>query len=346
MADIEFKLVEGRLGNIGLVTLNRPAALNALNFDMIMSLLQQLQSWQDEPDVHAVWIASSSSPAFCAGGDVVSLYKKGAQRVDEIMPFFKNEYQLNCLIRAYKKPYICFLDGITLGGGVGISLHGSHPLATENFSFAMPETGIGFFPDVGGGYLLTRAIAPYGLYLALTGMRIDRDDAERAGLIKHKVAAHSNSALFEALLASDLTVNAHEVVDEVLKDFADDAPSARGSKLEPFLEDMSHAFSQDSVENIFDALAALDSEWSNKTLKLLHTKSPTALKVTFEQLKRCQGLSMAETMAIEYQMTNQFMQEKDFYEGVRALLVDKDNAPNWQPKLIGDVSNNAVANYF
>lgn len=347
MADVEFQVVAGQYGAIGHITLNRAKALNALNHDMINSMYAQLNAWQVDDSIKAVWVDSVSEKAFCAGGDVVTIHNNGKQDINQVLPFFKDEYALNCLIHSYSKPYICWLDGITMGGGVGISLHGNYPLATENFSFAMPETSIGFFPDVGGGYLLTRANQPFGLYLALTGLHIKRDDTVTAGLIKYRVKQADKNDFYQSVLSEDFGTDTDAAMQSLLTDFIDDSDlDTEQAKLSVNQKLIEQSFSADSVEAIFENLKAMVNPWSDKTLAILQAKSPTALKVTFEQLKRCQGLDMASTMEIEYAMTSAFMANHDFYEGVRALLVDKDKNPQWQPAQLSDVTEDTVSGYF
>ena len=344
MSDIHFNTLQAADGLIGEVVLDRPKALNALTFDMINAMLSQLTEWQQAADIKAVLVRSTSEKAFCAGGDVVSLYQAGKQSGEKPLPFFMHEYQLNCLIHAYQKPYICLLDGITMGGGVGISLHGCYPLATEHFSFAMPETGIGFFPDVGGGYLLSRCQQQFGQYLGLTGKRINREDAVYAGLIKYTIARDRQAGFIEALQASHFSNTPFDVVEQLLQDFQQ--PVSSDCTLKSHQDLINQAFSQDSVEKIINTLQDQDKPWSAKTLSTLNSKSPLALKVTLAQLQRAEGLTMVETMQLEYRMVNRFMAGSEFYEGVRALLVDKDKSPNWQPAELQAVSESMVEAFF
>jgi len=344
MSDLIFNELAANNGCIGEIILNRPQALNALNFNMVMLLLDKLNNWQQNDDIKAVIVRSNSSKAFCAGGDVVSLYEQGLESSDKPMPFFRHEYQLNCLIRSYAKPYICLLDGITMGGGVGISLHGKYSLATENFSFAMPETGIGFFPDVGGGYLLTRCKKNFGTYLALTGKRISRADAIYANLIKYSIKNERQNEFVDGLLKLDLSSDIDEKVMALIHGFED--PDIGLASLIEYEESISNVFSLDSIESMLEQLQVIGGAWSDKTMSILASKSPTALKVTLAQMQHCQGLTMEDSMALEYRIVSRFMQGKDFFEGIRALLIDKDKQPRWQPNILSDISINDVEQYF
>ena len=341
MSDILFSVLTGHHGDVGLIELNRVTALNALTYDMIKLMRAKLLSWQQDETIKAVLVRSNSEKAFCAGGDVVQLHQGDKSDISVAMAFFKEEYLLNCLIRAYAKPYICLLNGITIGGGVGISLHGRYPIATENFSFAMPETGIGFFPDVGGGYLLSRCRGVFGMYLGLTGKRISREDAIHCGLIHHTLASEAQDFFVAKLLETDLVMMS---VDNLLSPMSKHAH--QGSGLAKHQAEITEVFSLNSLELMLKSLKKMNSEWSKKTLSILQSKSPTALKVTCEQLKRVQGLSMEQTMQIEFVMSSHFMKGHDFYEGVRALLVDKDKNPQWQPSSLDLISEDTVDNYF
>ena len=332
MADILFEQNK----QVGVVILNRPLALNALTLDMVKSLQVQLIKWANEQAIEAVLVKSSSDKAFCAGGDVRWLYDTGRLNDPEQMQFFWHEYRLNHFIKHFPKPYISLLDGITMGGGVGISLHGSYPIATENFSFAMPETGIGFFPDIGGGYLLSRAKGEIGTYLALTGKRIGVGDALAAGLITHAIARDDLSKIISGLFEGQgiySLLSSHRLPQQ-------------STPLLSVEGEINACFCHDSVEQILSALEEQGSDWSKKTHSLLLSKSPTSLKVTLKQLRLAKSRTMGECMKMEYQMVSQFMKQSDFYEGVRALLVDKDKKPQWHPNLLSDVTEELVDTYF
>nr|HAT8714014.1 enoyl-CoA hydratase/isomerase family protein [Legionella jordanis] len=330
-------------GQIGLVTLNRPQALNALTLDMIQALQQQLLTWESNPNICAVVIRGEGEKAFCAGGDVRWLYEAGLSHNPQQMQFFWHEYRLNHYINRYPKPYIALMDGITMGGGVGVSLHGSYPVATERFVFAMPETSIGFFPDIGASYLLSRCPDAVGLYLGLTGNRISAEDAYALELIKAVVPSESIEKLLHELINRDLSNHPQSVIDDCIKQFAKANSQAPIEEQRKVIKD---CFSRSSVEDIFNALNERGDDWSTTILNSLHFKAPLSLKITFAQIHKAASLNMAQCMAMDYCLVSHFMQGHDFYEGVRALLIDKDKSPRWQPSTLNQVSDAMVMEYF
>lgn len=344
MSNIIFNELKAKQGVFGEIILNRPKALNALSYEMIMLMLDKLTTWQQADAIKAVIVRSNSEKAFCAGGDVVNLYHQGLESPTKPMPFFKHEYHLNCLIRDFGKPYIALLDGITMGGGVGISLHGNFAIATENFSFAMPETGIGFFPDVGGSYLLTRCNHNFGNYLALTGKRIGLTDVMQSGLVNYSIKASEQQQFIDLILTSDLTQPVEKVIDDLLTRLS--KPELPESSFFEIQDEVEAIFGLGTIEEIFSALSQLDTSWARKTLSILQSKSPTALKVTLAQMQRGKNLSMREAMNMEYRIVSRFMEGTEFYEGVRALLVDKDKNPQWAPHRLEDISQIEVDKYF
>ncbi|KTD25465.1 enoyl-CoA hydratase/carnithine racemase [Legionella lansingensis] len=336
-------IVFAREGSIGLIILNRPQALNALTLEMIQALQQQLSVWEKDADVHAVLVQAEGEKAFCAGGDVRWLYQTGLSQDPQQMQFFWHEYRLNHYIHCFSKPYISLMDGMTMGGGVGISLHGSHPIATERFIFAMPETGIGFFPDIGASYLLSRCPGFTGIYLGLTGNRLQAQDAYALGLVKSVVLSSQIPELINDLLKTDLSSHAHERVSACLKKFAKPLESAT---IKHQQEAIDECFAYNTVEEIFAALKAKGDEWATTTLNNLSLKAPLSLKVTLAQIQKAKSLSMAECVMMDYGLVGHFMHGHDFYEGIRALLVDKDKFPRWQPDRLEDVTDAMVAHYF
>lgn len=330
-------------GQLGVVTLNRPQALNALNLPMIKRLQTQLEHWDKDDKIHAVVIQAEGGKAFCAGGDVRWLYEAGRAKNPEQMAFFWHEYRLNHYIHQYRKPYIALMDGITMGGGVGISLHGSYPVASERFIFAMPETGIGFFPDIGASYLLAACPGALGVYLGLTGNRLTAQDALFAGLIKQVVPSEQFPLVLAQLIETDLSKNPQQAVDACLKQFA---MTARQAPIEKDCAAIDYCFAQPSVENIFSALQEEGGEWASGILALLQQKAPLSLKVTLAQIQKAKTMSMAECIKMDYCLVERFMQDSDFYEGVRALLIDKDRTPHWKPASLALVSPAMVADYF
>jgi enoyl-CoA hydratase len=329
--------------NIGVVTLNRPKALNALNLPMISAFLQQLKLWETDDSIHAVVVCSEEGNAFCAGGDVRWLYDAGLRKDPEQLVFFQEEYKLNQCINDYPKPYIALMDGVTMGGGVGISLHGSHPVASEKFLFAMPETSIGFFPDIGASHLLARCPDNFGLYLGLTGSRLNALDAFDLGLIKHVVASDDFSRVFSALIETDLSVNAKERVTDCIDNFA--KPNIESS-INSFREFVNVCFKETTVDGIIARLKESSHKWHSDTIAFMAKKSPLSLRVTLQQILSAKDKTLAESLAMDLRLVAHFMKDNDFYEGVRALLVDKDKSPKWRPSALSDVSSEMVDGYF
>lgn len=328
---------------IGIITLNRPKALNALNVAMIMALEQQLSVWDKADEIKAIVIRAVAGNVFCAGGDVRWLHQMRDNRAEQLS-FFWHEYRLNHMIHNLSKPYIALMDGMAMGGGVGIALHGSHPVASERFVFAMPETSIGLFPDIGASYLLNRCPDAQGVYLGLTGDKLDAHAALRAGLVKHVVSSEYMAELIDVLKQADLDVDAHSTVSQILQEYALHNDSADDRQCTA--EEVSHLFAKPSLALIIKALSQHpDVKMQQIALGLSH-KSPLSLAVTFEQLKRAKGLSLAQCLAMDYILVGHFMAGHDFYEGIRALLIDKDKNPGWNPARLDLVNETQVSDYF
>ncbi|WP_224363152.1 enoyl-CoA hydratase/isomerase family protein [Hyalangium versicolor] len=336
-------------GPLGVVTLDRPKALNALSLEMIRAIRPQLDAWARTPEVKAVVIRGSGGKAFCSGGDVravaLSLGKPPAAG-EEPLPraYFYEEYGLNFLIHHYPKPYIALVDGISMGGGLGLSVHGSHRVVTERLMFAMPETGIGLFPDVGGGWFLPRFPGEVGTYLALTGARATAADALWLGYGTHHVEHSRLDALVQALTEADWGMGApRDVADRVLSSFATDAGSA---PLKAHQETIDRCFAADRVENILAALAAESTEWAESTRATLGRMSPTSLKVTLRQLRKCRSLPYEQIVPIEFRLSQSVTAHPDFREGIRAVLLDKDQRPRWNPATLAEVRDEDVEAFF
>lgn len=329
--------------HIGLITLQRVQALNALTLPMIIALQEQLHAWKNDSDIHAVVIQAAPGKAFCAGGDVRWLYDTGRSNNPQQMQFFWHEYRLNHFIHHFDKPYIALMDGVTMGGGVGISLHGSHPVASERFVFAMPETGIGFFPDIGASYLLSHCPGQFGVYLGLTGARLGPADAYQLGLVKQVVPSDKFQHVLAGLIEADLSTDAHARVDSCLQRYA--MPTQPAPIMELQLA-INSCFNHNDVESIMAALVEKEDSWQREASKTLQEKAPLSLKVTLAQIRKAKSMSMGDCIKMDYCLVGHFMQGHDFYEGVRALLVDKDKSPHWQPNLLSQVSNAKVADYF
>ena len=335
--------IEQREGLV-IVTLNRPRALNALTFAMSRALYDGFARWQADPAVHAVLIKGAGERAFCAGGDLRWLYEVlSTQGVEPALEFYALEYPMNARLHHFTKPYIALLDGVTMGGGVGVSVHGSHRVVTERTVFAMPETGIGLFPDVGATYVLPRLRGALGMYLGLTGARLRPADCVWAQIGSCHVPAERLDALEDALARADLAGDAHGAVDRVLACFQ--TPSGPA----PLAEDIGRIDSCYGGKDLGVVLRALGNEtsgWGERQLEQLSTKSPTSLAVTFRQLHEGAVLDFDDAMRLEYRLVPRFLAGHDFREGVRALIIDKDDRPDWRPSRLEEVSPADVEGYF
>ena len=308
----------------GHLSLNRPDALHALTLDMVHAMTSALVGWRDAEDVEAVIIDHAEGRGFCAGGDIAFLRNSALN--DEGVSgrrFFHDEYQLNHLLFTYPKPVIAFMDGITMGGGVGISQPARFRVATENTRFAMPETGIGLFPDVGGGWYLSRLPGRLGQFLALTGARLDGAECLWAGLATHYLPA-------DRLAEAKARIAQHpDRTEGILAELAVTPPDAR---IAGNADKIARHFASDRYEDILASLEADDSEWAAKELATLRTKSPQTCKVALRQLATSAGLAdFADNMAMEYRIASRVLTRPDFAEGVRAVIVDKSNDPAWNP---------------
>ncbi|MDF1683816.1 MAG: enoyl-CoA hydratase/isomerase family protein [Legionellaceae bacterium] len=330
--------------HLGFITLNRPKALNALTLTMFEVIDKQLRLWQHDSEVHAVVVQAPPAKIFCAGGDVRWVFDVG--RDDPLVPMrlFKHEYRLNHLISVFGKPYISLMDGLTIGGGVGITLHGSHAVGSEQFAFMMPEASIGFFPDIGASHLLSACPGGFGLYLGLTGRRLKSSDAYAMGLVKYTVPSNKIPTVLAQLRASDLSTDADQHVSACLELYQCKMPEGSAPSNADFVAD---AFeNKASLSEVFEALEQQNTTWSQETKALLLEQSPLSLHVTFEQLKRAKGLSLAECLTMDYGLAYHFFKNHDFYEGVRARLVDKDKSPKWSPADWQVVPAEQVLQYF
>lgn len=327
-------------GAAGVVLLNRPKALNALSLGMVRELARALDAWESDPQVTRVVVTSASEKAFSAGGDIRALHDLGrAGNHDEMLAFWREEYILNARIKNYPKPYVALVDGIVMGGGVGISLHGSHRIAGDRYLFAMPEVGIGFFPDVGATFALPRLPGATGIYLALTGDRVGSADALAIGLATHAVPSGQIAELTDALTGRG-------ALDDILAGFTHDpGPQKLASERLTIAE----CFGAPSLAAILERLgerAASGNAFAGKLLQTLATKSPTSVAIAFEQMRRGAGFDFAEAMRTEFRIVSRVARGHDFYEGVRAVVIDKDHAPRWEPATIEAVDPAAIAAYF
>lgn len=332
----EAEVLFERRGAAGIITLNRPKALNALTLGMVRAIHPQLIVWGDDPKIQCVVIEAAGDRAFCAGGDIRALYDWGRAGDPTALDFWREEYKLNTYIKRYRKPYVALMDGINMGGGVGVSVHGSHRVATEKLTFAMPETGIGLFPDVGGTYFLPRCPGDTGMYLGLTGTRLKAADAIYAGIADTYVPSVRLETLKDRLAGgTDPRVAFREVAEE-----EGPAPLASMQK------EISAHFSKDSVGDVITSLRTDGGEWATKTADTIEAKSPTSTLVAFRQIREGAALDFEECMKLEYRLIERFVKGHDFYEGVRAAVIDKDQAPKWKPAMLAEMNAGDVDEYF
>jgi len=322
--------------SVGLITLNRPKALNALTQGMCVEMRAQLALWAEDAAIACVVIRGAGERAFCAGGDIRALYESGKAKTPYALEFYRDEYLLNVAIKHFPKPYIALMHGIVMGGGVGVSVHGSHRIAGETTIFAMPETGIGLFPDVGGSYFLPRCPGQIGMFLALTGARLRTADSLYAGIATHFVPSAKWDGLI-AQLANGVSP------DDALQDVAETIP---GDYLCAHRASIDRVFGGDSVDDILAALDSEHTDWGSDTASTLRAKSPTSLKLAFHQIREGAKLDFDDCMRMEFRMVNRIIAGHDFYEGVRATILDKDGAPKWQPANLSGVKDRDVHAYF
>jgi enoyl-CoA hydratase len=332
-----------RRGAAGVITLNRPKALNALTWAMVRAFAEQLAAWSEDGAVTRVVITAVGERAFCAGGDIRALYTLGRSgRQEEALGFWRDEYQLNAAIKHFRKPFVALVDGIVMGGGVGVSVHGSHRIAGDRLQFAMPEVGIGLFPDVGATWILPRLPGELGTYCALTGARLGPADAVAAGLATHRAGSDRLPDLLDALCG---TVS----VDTILGAFARVPDEAPVSRLRPAIDRL---LVGNRIEDILAALEAeagsrsADAAWAAETAATIRSKSPLSLKIALAQIRAGGKLSFDACMRTEFRIVSRVVHGHDFYEGVRAAVIDKDNAPRWQPATLEAVSEELVAGHF
>jgi len=325
-------------GKVGRLRLNRPKAIHALNLSMVRKMTDALMEWRNDPKVQVVIIDHADGRGFCAGGDVVTIARSAQGHGAAGDAFFYQEYRMNHLMYTYLKPGVVFMDGITMGGGVGISMPCRYRIATERTVFAMPETGIGLYPDVGGGRYLSRLPGRLAQYLGLTGGRMDGAECVATGLATHYIPSERLEEVKERILLHT------EGLSTILDSAAETPPPA---KIMETLPEINRLFASDRLEDILQALETDPSEWAQKQLSILRAKSPLSCKVTLRLLVVSPHFgSFADEMRLEYGIVHRIFRQHDFIEGVRALLIDKDNKPQWDPALPADVSDALVSSIF
>jgi enoyl-CoA hydratase/carnithine racemase len=336
-------------GRIGCITLNRPKALNALSLDMVRALTQALQDWQSNPQVLAVAVRGTGKEgpfgSFCAGGDIRFFHQAAHAGDASLGDFFTEEYRLNHLIHTYPKPYIAFMDGVVMGGGMGISQGASVRVVTERSKMAMPETLIGLFPDVGGGYFLSRCAGHWGEYLGLTGQMLRGEDAVRVGLADGCIPSGQLPHIWQTLVETPFE-NGEAVERWVRTQFnhADRTELAYAAQVQA-------VFALGSVADILHQLESDTDDWSQQTAQTLRARSPLMLHVVLEQIRRARNLSLADDLRMERDMVHhcfhlRAVKDSETVEGIRALAVDKDHSPQWKPARVEDVDLPEAARFF
>lgn len=369
-------LVYGQDTAVRTVQFNRPQVLNALSLPMVHHLTKRLHKYDANDNIHAVVFSGVGDKAFCAGGDIRSLYDNGREEATRHLAtdFFRHEYRLNYLLATTEKPIVSFLNGVTMGGGVGLSMHGKFVIATEKTVFAMPETAIGFFPDVGASYLLprvgrriiegehyipdvpkSRALVGQGLgtYLALTGERLKGKEVIGFGLATHYLPTSEYDSLIHHLTGLDFpTEMAQEERDEILHEMITELETDEAAQEidDEYMDTVEKVFGaqneDDSMEGIVQRLKKLDTEWSRATLASLDKMSPLSLKVTLEEMRQGAVKNCEECFQMEYRVASRMMENPDFFEGVRSVIVDKDRAPKWHKRELAQVSREDVTKFF
>ncbi|HEX5599135.1 MAG TPA: enoyl-CoA hydratase/isomerase family protein, partial [Hyphomicrobiaceae bacterium] len=313
---------------------------NALTYPMVLAIHDALKRWEQDPEIAVVILDGAGDRALCAGGDVRAIYESASEGSGFARKFWADEYRLNAYIGRYPKPYVAFMDGIVMGGGIGLSGHGSHRIVTERSQLAMPETGIGLIPDVGGTWLLAHAPGETGIYLGLTGERMRGAGTMYARFADSFVPSSRLADLAKALSEIENSSD----VDSVIARFSEAPPP---SDLASHAREIDATFCFDSVEKIRDALASMNTDWSRKTLEELDRRSPLALKLTLAAIRNARTLpSLEAALNVEYRLTVRLLEHGEFLEGVRALLVDKDKTPKWNPPRLADVTDEMVAQFL
>lgn len=322
--------------NVGLITLNRPKAINSLNEPMVAALSDALGRWAGDDAVSAVVLSGAGERGLCAGGDVVAIYHSARGDGTEARRFWRDEYLLNALIADFTKPYVALMDGIVMGGGVGVSAHANTRVVTESSKIGMPEVGIGFIPDVGGIYLLSRAPGGLGLHAALTGAPFTGADAIALGFADHFVPHDDLGAFSRAIVADG--------VDAALAAHAIEPPASELAAQRDWIDE---CYVGNSVADIVAKLAAHPAEEAQKAAKLIGTRSPIALSVTFAAVRRAAELSTVKDVLVQdYRVSSASLRSHDLVEGIRAQLIDKDRNPQWSPATLASVTAADVEAYF
>jgi len=343
VADSEPDLIVRREGAVGVIRLNRPKAINAVTLEMFRDIDKALDEFEPDPAIGLILLEGAGERGLCAGGDIRALYESSQVKGDLGKILWREEYILNARIAKFPKPYVAFMDGIVMGGGVGLSAHGSHRVVTERTKLAMPEVGLGFFPDVGGTWLLSRSPGEIGTYFGLTGQTMNGPDAIYARFADAVVPSGKLGALREALVELRAGVSSAEV-KKTIERFASGENAGPVAAIQPQID---RWFARDRMQDIVAELQADGSELARSTLKTLNEKSPRGMVVALKLLRLArQSSSLEECLVREYRAALQVFASDDFREGVRAAVIDKDRNPRWSPPRIEDVTAEMVAPYF
>jgi len=327
-------------GRAGFLTLNRPKALNALTPGMIGILEENYIKWASIARIYGIVLEAAPGRAFCGGGDLRYLVNLGEEKPDEALQFFRDEYQHNWTLESFTKPNVALIDGIVMGGGVGVSLYGTHRVAGENFLFAMPETGIGFFPDIGGGYFLPRLAGETGMYLGLTGTSLKRADSYYLGIATHCIEAADFDRIRTAMIEGD-------PIDAVLDDLHRNPGESELAALQPVIDRIFSAASVEEILSRLDAESGQYAEWARQTASTIRSRAPLSLKVAFRQIRQGADLpSLKEELKVEFRLVSRLGLGYNLREGVRAQLIDKDRSPKWRPESLESVTDAMVEDCF
>jgi enoyl-CoA hydratase/carnithine racemase len=330
---------------VGVITLNRPDSLNSLNFEMISRIRKQLLLWKEDTQIHVIILKSDLEKALCAGGDLKEIYQAKKRGDTSFMKaFFKEEYALNQLIFSYPKPYISLMNGITMGGGMGISVHGSHRIVSDSSLLAMPEVFIGFFPDVGASYFLNRCLGKTGILLGLSGYRMNAADALYTGLATHYVPEENLPLLFKSFVETDISAYPKEGIHAILEMLSSAPPMV--SKLEENRSAIDSCFDGADVGEIIATLTISKNSWMKNIKNRMEVASPLSLKISHHLLTQAKKKTFSETMDLELDLAYRFFENEETLEGIRSLIIDKDRNPNWKYRSIEDVPESIVKSYF
>ncbi len=336
------EIIIEKKGSWGLITLNRPEVINALSLSMMEALESILKDWAIDATIKAVIIKGNGPRGFCAGGDLRGVYKAQIQKNTALLEhLFRTEYTSTVRLHEFPKPYIAFMHGYCMGGGLGASVHGSHSVISPGAKIAMPEVAIGYFPDVGASWFLNKCPGKVGYYLGLTGNHIQAEDALYAGIGTHYIAQEQHATLIENLIK--IPGPETMLIENILTTFQHNPPQ---SFLEQHQREIDDYFSGNNLKEIMNRLQNSSTHFASDTLNTLKSRSPTSLYITFELLKRAENLSFRQRMDIEFCLSQNFIRNHDFQEGIRAAVIDKDRKPKWQPCNFDKIDEKIIASYF